>query len=182
MRTLRKAERTYLDGAVVLIDTREQRPLSFRHESRRATLATGDYGIQGPDGQAFNIAIERKSLDDLIGSLCQGRERFEREFQRADELDYFALVIEASLSDIATGEYSSQMDPGAVIQTLISWSVRYGVPVWLADSRSYAARMIESLLEKHVRRLLIEGRVSLPVCTGVKSHERPQEARKRPGP
>jgi ERCC4-type nuclease len=52
----------------ILIDTREQRPLDFGSQlTRRATLATGDYSVEG---LADSVAIERKSLADLTVALA----------------------------------------------------------------------------------------------------------------
>ena len=63
----------------LLIDTREQKPFSFERyqvEIERATLPAGDYSLPGFEQC---VAIERKELNDLIGCLCTGRERFERD-------------------------------------------------------------------------------------------------------
>ena len=116
--------------------------------TRTATLATGDYSIAGAESL---IAIERKSLDDLIGSLTSGRERFERELHRGKALDYFAIVIEARLSDLSNGRYQSKMNPRAAIQSLLAFSVRYGLPIFFAENRDYGQRLTESLLLKFAR-------------------------------
>jgi ERCC4-type nuclease len=55
---------------VILIDTREQKPLSFGElRTERTTLATGDYSI-ACDGRDLRdvVAIERKSISDLLGA------------------------------------------------------------------------------------------------------------------
>jgi DNA excision repair protein ERCC-4 len=130
---------------VILIDTREQLPYQFKTESKQATLETGDYSLLGAEAL---IAIERKSIGDLIGSISTGRERFERELQRARALDYFALVIESTLSNIANGNYRSDMKPKAAIQSLMAFSVRYRMPIFFAEDRRYGARLTESLLLK----------------------------------
>ena len=110
----------------------------------------GDYSICGLEN---HISIERKTLDDLIGCLTQDRDRFERELYRARALDYFALVIEASLSDLASGKYRSQMNPKSAIQSLLAFSVRYRLPVFFCESRQYAQRVTESLLLKYAHEL-----------------------------
>lgn len=81
----------------ILIDTREQAPYSFETESETATLPTGDYSLEG--GKDL-IAIERKSIDDLIGCLTSGRDRFERELHRGRSLDYFALIVDQSVGSV----------------------------------------------------------------------------------
>jgi len=135
---------------VILTDTREQLPYSFNTPSETGALAVGDYSIVGLED---HIAIERKTLDDLIACLTTGRERFERELYKGKALDYFALVIESSLSDIAAGRYRSKMNAHSAIQSLLAFSVRYRLPVWFAESREYGARVTESLLNKYSREI-----------------------------
>lgn len=53
----------------IVIDTREQTPYGFAKydaEPIRAALPTGDYSLPGFEDR---VAIERKSLDDLVGCL-----------------------------------------------------------------------------------------------------------------
>ncbi|MFH1629654.1 MAG: ERCC4 domain-containing protein [Pseudomonadota bacterium] len=132
----------------ILIDTREQLPYQFQTESETVTLPTGDYSLEG--GEEL-IAIERKSVDDLIGCLTTGRDRFERELHRGGALDYFALIVEASLSDLSNGKYRSKMLPKAAIQSLLTFSIRYNLPVFFVENRRYGARVTESLLLKYAR-------------------------------
>ncbi|MBC8427019.1 MAG: ERCC4 domain-containing protein [Desulfobacterales bacterium] len=134
----------------LLIDSREQLPYSFETESEKATLKTGDYSLKGAEGL---VAIERKTLDDLIGCLTTGRERFERELYRGQALEYFAVVVEASLSAIANGQYRSKMLPKSAIQSLLAFSVRYNLPVFFAENREYGTRITESLLLKYAREI-----------------------------
>ncbi len=76
----------------IIIDTREQRPWSFDHRyvsSRVGTLKTGDYALFGDD----RFAIERKSLDDFLGTIGTGWYRFNRELQRMEDAEFVAKVI-----------------------------------------------------------------------------------------
>lgn len=59
----------------IVIDSREQRPLPFeRLKTQPGSLITGDYSVAGMETQ---IAIERKSIEDLAGCCAgQNRERF----------------------------------------------------------------------------------------------------------
>ena len=131
----------------IKIDTREQQPYEFEN-SEVGTLSIGDYSICGLED---HIAIERKELNDVIGCLTSDRERFNKELQRGKALDYFALVVEASLSDIANRQYRSEMQPKAAIQSLLTFSVRYRLPIFFAESREYSQRITQSLLCKYAR-------------------------------
>ena len=134
----------------ILIDSREQLPYQFSVPTKTATLKTGDYSISGAENL---IAIERKTADDLIGSITKGRARFERELARGKGLEYFALVIESSLMDLSNGHYRSLMKPKAAIQSLMAFSIRYNLPIFFAESRDYGARITESLLVKFAKEM-----------------------------
>jgi len=134
------------------VDTREQRPYQFEKydvEAIRHTLKTGDYSLAGYEDR---VAFERKSLDDLIGCLTTGRDRFERELARAKKgLDFFAVVVEGSMDDVARGKYRSDMNPHAALQSIIAFQVRHGSSFVWAGSRANAEYMIYWMLEKFKR-------------------------------
>lgn len=64
----------------IIIDSREQRPWYFPPEAgvvRVEKLDAGDYALEGD-----SFSIERKSLDDFIGTISSGWARFLREINR----------------------------------------------------------------------------------------------------
>lgn len=134
----------------VVIDTREQRPFEFSRfdcSTTRATLPTGDYSLLGLEDR---VAIERKSLDDLVSCLMgSNRERFQRELERASELEMFAVVTEASWEDLSRGRYRPQMRPVAALQSICSWMAQFGFPFLFPGSRRAAEYITHSLLAKY---------------------------------
>jgi ERCC4-type nuclease len=134
----------------IVIDTREQLPYDFPYETVVKKLHVGDYSIQHLED---NIAIERKTLDDLIACLTRDRERFKQCLQRGKGLNYFAVVVEASLSDIVNGYYRSQAHPKSMLQSLMAFTTRYKVPIFFAETREFGQLITESLLEKYARGL-----------------------------
>ena len=67
-------------AVVAVVDTREQCPLDLSPLTTVVgTLATGDYSVKG---LVDVVAIERKSLSDLLGCIGQSRERFDKEIMR----------------------------------------------------------------------------------------------------
>jgi len=78
----------------VVCDSREQLPYRFDRWAGvrifRGTLPTGDYSLAGYEDR---LAVERKSLEDLLGCLTFGRERFERELRRAGDLGLDFAVL-----------------------------------------------------------------------------------------
>ena len=147
---------------VVVIDTREQTPLApTRLPFVRAGLTTGDYSVQGLEGQ---FAVERKSIPDLVACCKSGtkaaegeRERFERELQRLSAYcvpgRFGALLIIGTPAEIDAGAYRSEISPKAVWGSLKSWRMRYGIErvfcgspaagaLWLEDCAWWYARTV----------------------------------------
>lgn len=136
----------------VIIDSREQAPLEFPGiETVRGTLKTGDYSVEVAGvSWANRVAIERKSYSDMWGSMSTDRRRFERCIQRLAQLDHAAIVIECSLTELAVQPSRIQRcTPASVIGGLISWSVQYRIPVWFADNRTFAARIVIRILSSY---------------------------------
>lgn len=134
-------------GMVILVDSREGKPYKFAN-SRKAALKTGDYSLEGFEQ---NVIVERKTKSDIYGSIGQHRTRFEREFKRMAKYDYAAVVIEASLHDLLIRPCFTKMNPKSVINTLVSWSVKYGVHIYFAQYRRHARALTYRILEKFYR-------------------------------
>jgi len=134
----------------IVIDTREQFPYSFDRPCVVKTLKSGDYSVLGFEDE---IAVERKTKQDAYQSLGQGRERFEREFERLAELKFAAVVIEANIPDFMEQPPFTKMDPHAAINSLISWMVKYKVCVIWAGDRLHGSAMTFRILEKFWRSL-----------------------------
>jgi ERCC4-type nuclease len=138
----------------IIIDSREQRPFGFDSypvEAIRGTLPAGDYSVIAFEDR---VAIERKSIDDLIGCLKgSGRERFERELARARRYELFCVCIEASMEDVQKHRYRSEMSPASVLQSLVTFQVRYGTSFIWCGSREVAELVCYSLLSKYVREI-----------------------------
>ncbi len=77
----------------VCIDGRGMHLITFR------ALHTGDYSIKGYEDV---IALERKSLQDMVGSLMNGRSRFLAEMERLAQFPYKCLCIESSRTVLKT--------------------------------------------------------------------------------
>ena len=149
--------RPWLGGRVIVVDTREQTPYFFPRQ-QVATLHTGDYSIVGMEDLC---CIGRKTLADAwasIGSGCgkafrERRERFRREWIRMAEMQYAAVVIEATLAQLLRPQKRSQVDPSVVIGTYLGWSVRHRIPVFFAGDRAggraVTARLLIAFWEGH---------------------------------
>ena len=130
---------------IVAVDTREQMPFTFSdlHQNLKRlrvyknvqTLKTGDYSIVGFENR---VCVERKSKQDLFGSVSSGRDRFERELGRMSKMERACVVVECSMQSVKQGLEQSQMDPMNVLFTMISWAGRYRVPWMFCETRGEA--------------------------------------------
>lgn len=137
----------------IIVDNREQRPFSFRDTRydgvavEAGTLAIGDYSLAGLTDRA---AVERKELADLVACLGRERDRFERELARGAALDAFAVVVEASWADLASGNYRSRINSHAACQSVLAFAGRYRVPFLFAGSRAAAEYMTWGFLRQYL--------------------------------
>jgi DNA excision repair protein ERCC-4 len=135
-------------------DTREQLPYAFQGyevEIEPVNLPVGDYSLPRFEDRA---AIERKTLNDLIGCIMgKDRTRFEKELTKGRHYDLFAVVVEATLADVSNGRYRSDMKPHSALQSIITFQVRYRVPFMWCGNRTGAEYITYSLLAKYLREI-----------------------------
>lgn len=146
----------------VIVDSREQAPFHFNaiktDEGRdlivplvHRGLTSGDYSI---DGFETLISIERKSLRDFYGSISSGRERFEREIQRLNEMRVAYVVIEADWNDILQPESFTKVPAKVATRTIQSWSIKYPRVHWMpCPSRRFAEVWTYRLCEMFHRQM-----------------------------
>ena len=128
----------------IIIDSREQRPYSFDTPATVHALPAGDYSLSGLESL---IAIERKSLDDWIGTILNSRARFHREILKLREYIYAAIVIEAGFTDITAHHYKSAVKPDALIGIITELMVRWApVQIVMAGDRPHGRLVTENLL------------------------------------
>ena len=137
------------EQVTAVVDTREKLPLVLTPlQTEAGTLATGDYSVRGLENV---VAVERKSLGDLLSCVGQHRERFDREVQRLLAYPVRALVVEASWQDIEAGEWQSKVTPAAALGSCLGW-VAAGLPVVMAGNHVRAGRYVSRLLLIAARR------------------------------
>jgi len=133
------------DDSLIVSDTREQEP--FWPEAKRVTLTTGDYSVLGFESR---IAVERKSVQDLLGSLGgRGgirRRRFESAFERLSHFERGAVCIEGGTAEIRKAKTWGRITGSHGIGAMISWSARYRVPVYFCSDRTAAKSVCKTYL------------------------------------
>lgn len=143
---------------IVLVDTREQAPFTLRADhpnwiggERRVALKTGDYSVEGMEGI---LALERKSLADLVACTVTYRPRFLAVCARLARFRWKALLIEATLEDIKGGfeqfDIPSEVHPNAVSGMLDAVEAKFGIPViYTSTAKALATERAASWLSKH---------------------------------
>ena len=159
----------------ILVDNREQatpkaveRYKSFGVPYQRVTLNYGDYcgQITINDSDIYDTAqavkptcvIERKmNLDELAMCLTRERDRFRREFQRAQKAGarVYLLVENGSFEAILAGRYRSKFHPKAFMGSLCAWIVRYGIYLMFCDELTTPILIREIMASDRGHRLRI---------------------------
>ena len=149
----------------IIIDTREQHPLAFANlPTTIGSLDTGDYSVAGLE---HLIAVERKSLDDLLACCGRERDRFKRELQRLRAYRFRLLVIEADAAELEAGAWRSTLQPNHVLGSLAAWTAQYGLAVWLAGTHEAAGRFVERYLYQCARAVLAENSSTVGLIEGL---------------
>lgn len=130
----------------------------------KTKLDFGDYSAQCelPSGVPFSLAdkaaIERKqNLTELAGNLSTSRDRFKREFERAQAADakLYLLVEQATWEKAYTGQYRSKMKPNALTASMTTWMARYDSQILMCHPDT-TARLIYDVLYREMIEALKE--------------------------
>lgn len=135
----------------IVVDSREQAPFQFDGydaEVGQGTLTAGDYSLVGLESL---VAVERKSLPDLVACLGRERDRFERELERLRGYESAAVVVESPMSALALGEYRSTLNPKAAYESVVAFMCRYRITFYFAQDRRGAERFTFSFLRHYWR-------------------------------
>lgn len=150
-------EKTVFNRLHIIVDTREQAPWSFPVEkvvSCRGTLKTGDYALSGDEG----FAVERKSLDDFLGTISIGWDRFLREIERMSDYPAKVVIVESDFRNCCFCEDASSgriieprhnhpmLSPGFIVKRIAELSMM-GVSVLFASDPGHASALCYQLLK-----------------------------------
>jgi len=142
----------------IVIDSREQTPWAWDSNdavTEIRTLVTGDYALaedceemKGRKSLAVRFSIERKSLDDFIGTISVGWERFKRELVRMESFPFRVIIVEGDYADVCFSdsgdgiippEHNHPMMRPAFVGRRIAELTSCGISVLLAGNPQLAA-------------------------------------------
>jgi hypothetical protein len=147
----RKPAKTTLQ---VIADTREQCPIWQGIQCKRMKLEVGDYTTERLHNK---FHVERKSLQDLYGSIVQGHVRFVKELIRAKAYDIkLAIYVEGTRKNFVTLNFPKGKERnmkgetlGKIIDTI---ERRYKVEVVWCRSRTTMKKQILLRFKKEERK------------------------------
>jgi DNA excision repair protein ERCC-4 len=154
----------------VVVDSQEHRGYKFERFTNwfagtiHRRLPIGDYTLLDMEDE---VAVERKTLPDLVRSIIQERKDFIKKCEGLSVFKKKCVVIEGSLGSIKTPYEDSQAHPNAVLGSLLAAQERWEIPVYFLDDFSLAEEFVASMLSKYhayqwleingFKRCLIEG-------------------------
>lgn len=133
----------------LVTDSREQEPYAFTVPSVRRALPAGDYSIEGFEDR---VAVERKSLPDFVNTVVRARKRFHKELVKLASYDAACVVVESELRKVIEGRYASDAHPNALIGSVASITIDYGIPVFFCSDRQCACRFTEEYLARYAKK------------------------------
>lgn len=122
-------------GFTVHVDTREKYAFRFAQRGvaiEHGAVTAGDYGVR--DGDRWLAVVERKSIEDFIGSLSNGTLAFQLQAMAA--LPLAAVVVEGRYPKLFA---VPRVKEGWLPDVLARLQIRYReIPIVFADSRKFA--------------------------------------------
>lgn len=135
----------------IIIDTREQKPLTFpNNPTIRQKIDEGDYNMN----PWLPIVVERKSLEDFYGSITRDHARFKREILRAQAKNIpFYIFLEGDLKTFFSLSWSSRaldIKPETLKKIVNTMKDRYKIIIIECKTRDEMSKKIVELLEENI--------------------------------
>jgi ERCC4-type nuclease len=151
----------------IIIDSREQTPWSWDPHLVRTSIAgldAGDYAlatdctaVSGRETMLCAFSVERKSLDDFIGTIGSGWERFKNELHRMREYPARVVIVEGDFVQCCFAEGSrgpehrhGQITP-QFVASRVAWLAMAGVSVLFAGDAACAAGLAYRVMVERMK-------------------------------
>jgi len=126
---------------MILVDDREPAGMGMYLdvlgvEWERKRLTVGDY-VEG------DVCIERKTVDDMCGSIVDGR--MKRQVERMKKEFKFCYVLVSG----RLGDRKSEVHENCILGKMVSLMVRDGVCVLCVDNDEQLAYVMKRIFERH---------------------------------
>jgi len=162
------------DALNIVIDTREQTPWSWSEHKATTSihgLAACDYAlaedcfaVDGHGTYGVRFGLERKSLEDMLGTISSGWDRFLRELDRMQGSGFPAriVIVEGNFSEFCFMSDDNGIHPPshnhprllpAFVARRIAELSMMGVAVLFAGSAEYAAALAYRIFRERCRNM-----------------------------
>lgn len=143
----------------------EEKPLIIPTVRRTLGPTHGDYTIEGHEGECH---VERKSIDDCIGTVLgwgDRRERFVRTLQFLSSCKSAAIVVEGSLGSVIrevreTRGKTRQTNQKILHRQILAWMTDFPVPWIFSDTPRFAEKNTFYVLRRHYKKAIEEKKKS----------------------
>lgn len=145
------------NGLQILVDSREQSPLFIGNEFKRSTLYVGDYTTEK---LLDKFHIERKSPQDLYGTITRGHRRFRDELLKAsvNEIE-LVMVVECKKKIFINKEFKRgdvlKLTCDHIRKIIDTIEHKYKLPIYWCNNRDHCKKLVKKLL---LAKQLIYGR------------------------
>lgn len=132
----------------IFVDSREQLPLFTGKHVERKAMTEGDYMIPGLEDE---LVVERKTPNDLYGSITSGHKRFKKEIMRSSDRDFF-IVVECTYKEFLSKKWCKfpwklKVNSGTLAKIVYSMKRHSGVKFIWCDGRVDIKRKVKSLFD-----------------------------------
>lgn len=139
---------------IIIRDTREKQPLSFKNQTIVKKLETGDYSLEGLEDK---ITVERKgSITEVYNNFTE--KRFWNEMERIRSYPYRYIIFEFSVEEMENVPYSLRLpkaiwsrlkiSPKYLFSCVRKLQYDYGVIVLFVNNRAKSSQIIEDILTR----------------------------------
>ena len=128
---------------VIIIDTRERKPLSFTLQTSRGKMETGDYTLVG---YSALITVEHKRWGDLIGCIATSSRwaKFQKtQLTRLQAFGYKMIIVTGAIDQPI---HYSACKRDTIIKRITYIMAHFNIPVLFSSSEKLGAKCIENFL------------------------------------
>ncbi|TWU22478.1 hypothetical protein Pla52o_35340 [Novipirellula galeiformis] len=153
------------EAFTILVDSQEKQPWTFQGftDGDRPLIQPYVFKSLGPTHGDYSVAgceryvhVERKSIDDALGTfLSHGdrQERWTRTLEFLAEIPHGSVVIEGTFAACIVaikprGTRSKSALINEFIGSVMSWQHTYGLQFWFLDTRRIAEKITHRLLKR----------------------------------
>ena len=158
-----------LNSIEILVDTREKvwghiesglKEIGCPCVAHKLDFGDYSYKYTNPEGEDIfchkEIVVERKAnAEEISGNLTKQRERFKREFEKANALgtDVYLLIENCNWGIIDNHGYRTNFNPKSFEASLFSFMAKYNLKLQFCNS-TFSAKLIHGIFRYHLRNKL----------------------------